>query len=202
MMDENMDKEWGCGWRSLQTLLSQIGINNDVWTLAFELRAFTQDPEIIFDYDSGEISMADLSQIAPYFVDTAIKSGFTNANFDMLMINDLNAMENIATLLQNHYNNKSSKILGLIGTGGNVACIGGYHKLGDKHMIYLIDPHGDSPVMDFSKCNGIGRGGQGWVDMKNTVMFGNHIFNKEENDFLGFNPTIVVLFNDITPKLD
>ena len=94
------------------------------------------------------------------------------------------------------------KVLGLFGTGGNVACIGGYQKLDDKHMIYLIDPHGDSPEMDFEKCNGIGRGGQGWVDLKESIMYGNHIFKKTENEFLEFNPAIIVLFNgiDLTPK--
>lgn len=196
MMDENMDKEWGCGWRSLQTLLSQIGIFNDIWTLAFELRAFTGDPEIVFDYDRKEISMADLSQISPYFVNVAINNGYTNANFDMLMINNLDALNNVSSKLNEYFNGSNSKVLGLFGTGGNVACIGGYQKIDGKDMIYLVDPHGDSPEMNFESCNGIGRGGQGWVDLKESVLYGNHIFKKTDNDFLEFNPAIVVLFNN------
>lgn len=204
MMDQNMDKEWGCGWRSLQTILSQINVLNDVWTLAFELRAFTGDEEIVFDYDRGEISMADLSQLAPYFENVAKTQGHSNAGFQMLMINNLDALDNISNILNQYFNGDGPKVLGLFGTGGNVACIGGYQKLDDKHMIYLIDPHGDSPEMDFEKCNGIGRGGQGWVDLKDSVMYGNHIFKKTENEFLEFNPAIIVLFNgiDLTPKTE
>ena len=203
MMDGNTDKEWGCGWRSLQTLLSQIGIFNDVWTLAFELRAFTGDPDIVFDYDRGEISMADLSQISPYFVNIAINNGYTNANFDMLMINNLEALNNITSKLNAYYNNEgNTKILGLFGTGGNVACIAGYQKMDDKDMIYLIDPHGDSPEMNFENCDGIGRGGQGWVDLKESVLFGNHIFKKTDNDFLEFNPAIIVLFNNFNVETE
>lgn len=198
MMDEHMDAEWGCGWRSLQMLLSQLGVMNDVFTLAFEVRTFTGDPEILFDYDKDEVSMADLSQIAPYFVDVATKQGNTSANFDMLMINNLDALNSIINKLNEYYNTDGHpKTIGLFGTGGNVACIAGYQKIDDKHMIYLIDPHGDSPEMNFEHCSGIGRGGQGWVDLKENVLYGNHIFKKSDNEFLEFNPAIIVLFHNI-----
>lgn len=198
MMDSNMDAEWGCGWRSLQTLMSQLNILKDVWTLAFEVKEFTGDPEIILDYDDNQISMCDLSQTAPFFVNEAIKSGSKDADFDMFMINDLSALENVSQKLDQYFNSGDhSKTLGLFGTGGNVSCIGGFQKLGEVDMIYLIDPHGDSTEMDFENCHGIGRGGQGWVSLKETVMYGNHIFGKPENDFLSFNPALLVLFNNV-----
>jgi hypothetical protein len=199
MMDQNNDKEWGCGWRSLQMLLSQLSILKDVWTLGFEVKEFTGDPELVLDYDKGEISMCDLSQTAPYFVNEAIKVGAKNVDFDMLMINNNEALKTVSGKLDQYFNSGDHpKTLALFGTGGNVACIGGFQKMGEVDMIYLIDPHGDSPEMDFDKCNGIGRGGQGWVSLKETVMYGNHIFNKSEDDFLGFNPALIVLFHNIS----
>lgn len=199
MMDSNNDKEWGCGWRSLQTILSQFNIFKDIWSLALEVREFTGDPEIILDYDKMEISMCDLSQTAPYIVNEAVKLGNKQADFDMLMINNNSALNSVSSKLNQYFNTGDHpKVLGLIGTGGNVACICGYDNQSGK--IFLMDPHGDSPEMNFNHCNGIGRGGQGWVSLKETVMFGNHIFNKSEDDFLGFNPAIIVLFNNIKPN--
>lgn len=199
MMDDVMDREWGCGWRSLQMLLSQLGIIKDIWTLAFDVKEFTNDPELILNYDDCEVSMCDLSQISPYFINEAIKNGAKDATFDMLMINNLESFNNISQKMNDYFNLENSNgTLALFGTGGNVACIGGFYKIDDDAMIYLIDPHGDSSEMDFENCNGIGRGGQGWISFKDTVMYGNHLFNKTDDEFLAFNPALVVLFHKIT----
>lgn len=78
------DFDWGCGWRSLQTIMTQLGIVKDIWTLAFEVKEFTQDPELIIDFDTMTVSMADMSLLAPYFVDQAEKMEWPKKELNLI----------------------------------------------------------------------------------------------------------------------
>ena len=202
MMDGIMDREWGCGWRSLQTLLSQISVHNDIWTLGFDVKSFTQDPELIIDFDKPEISMSDMSQLAPYYVSIANKQGSEKPDFNMLMINTLDSIKMVSHHLNKHFNVDKNQVLSMIGTGGNVALIGGYQNIDSRDMIYLIDPHVNNPNDDFNTCRGIGRGGQGWVDLKETVLYGMEILGKGPTNFLDYSPAIIVIFSDIKLPLE
>lgn len=197
MMDDINDKEWGCGWRSLQTMLSQLNIFKDVFTLGFEVKTFTNDPELVIDFDKPEISMADMSQLAPYFVSVAQTNGSLSANFDLLMVNNLEMVKKASQLLNTYFNESKSNVFAMIGTGGNVGLIGGYKHENNKDMVYLIDPHVNDFNSDFGDCNGIGRGGQGWVDFKETVLYGQSILGMDDDTFLSYSPALIATFNNI-----
>jgi len=197
MMDGIMDKDWGCGWRSLQTLLSQLNIYQDVFTIAFDVKLYTDDPELIIDYDKPEISMSDISQLAPYYVSVANSNGSTSANFDMFMVDTLASIDKSSEILNAYFNESHHKNLVMIGTGGNVSLVGGFKREGESNMIYLIDPHVDNEYDNFGDCKGIGRGGQGWVDLKSTVLYGKELLGKSESDFLAFSPAILVTFTNV-----
>lgn len=198
--DDFYDFEWGCGWRSLQTILTQLGIKKDIWTIAFEVKDFTQDEELLIDYDNQIISMADMSLTVSYFVDQAKSIGMAepNADFDLLMISNLDQIQQLTEKLNNHFNIKKSKTLVMIATGGNIGLVAGYkydEAVGDN-MIFLFDPH--------SKRNRvtIGVGGIGWVSLIDTILNGQKQMNKSANDFLEINPATFAFMNGIVTLAD
>jgi hypothetical protein len=198
--DDFYDLDWGCGWRSLQTILTQIGINKDVWTLAFEVKDFTQDDELLIDFDNQVISMADMSLIISYFVDQAKSIGMAeqNADFDLLMISKPTDFNKIMDKLNDHFNVKKSKTLVMIATGGNIGLIAGY-KLDTygANMIFLFDPHSKNR----SQAK-IGVGGIGWVSLSDTILSGQKEMGRSVVDFLELNPPTFGFVNGVVTLSD
>lgn len=198
-MDQFSDNEWGCGWRSLQILMSQLGQVEDVMTLANNVKTFTGDEEIVIDFkdENVVISMADLSQLAPYFEDYLKKNGHVSANFDMLMINDVASAKTVCQRLHQHFNVNGKKNLCLIGSGGNVGLICGIDGEDEKSITYLIDPHSTGGNFNFNSLNVVGAGGQGWYPLWNFITYGHEQLGKSPTDYLEYSPAIVVIFNDV-----
>lgn len=179
------DTDWGCGWRCIQMLLSQLNTEKDLFTIALETQELTGDPFSI-DFDNNKINMADTSWVMLYICDQAQKIGFDDAKFDMLTLQTTDDIPNLYQKLQEHFLTETSLVV--VSASGATSLIAGVRSTDSLFDVYLVDPHlrvSDNEQPNFDVLQGFGKGGRGWINISEIIYKGkNDIGIEDDNEFL------------------
>lgn len=182
--DDNMnDNGWGCGWRCIQMLLSHLGINKDIFTIASETNEILGEHFKIDKYNK-KIDMADTTTIMLY-VSMVFKSiGVESTDIDMYHLTNTWKLSELFEKIQTHF--ATTQTLIVVTAGGATALIGGVRKLDeDPFEVYLIDPHVQSKDQNFDELKEFGKGGRGWINIKDIILKGKkEIGIDDDNEFL------------------
>jgi hypothetical protein len=179
--DNINDAVWGCGWRCIQMLLSQFGVDKDIFTIAKEVQDLLGE-NVGIDTENQRIHMADLSWIMLYVSSQYQQMGI-ESNIDMLTIENISMINSLYEKLQNHFITQST----LVGVtaGGATALIAGVRQCDNLFEVYLIDPHVDSLEQNFEVLQGFGKGGRGWINIRDVILKGkDEIGIVDDNEFL------------------
>jgi hypothetical protein len=180
------DTDWGCGWRCIQMLLSQLKIEKDLFTIAFETQELIGDPFTI-DIENSKIHMADTYWIMLYTCDQVQKIGFDDAKFDMLTLQNTNEIPDLYQKLQEHFLTENNLVV--VTASGATSLIAGVRSADSLFEVYLVDPHvqvtGNEQQPNFDVLNGFGKGGRGWININEIILKGkNEIGIEDDNEFL------------------
>ena len=179
--DDLDDSGWGCGWRCIQMLLSQIDINKNIFDIAYEIKDIVGE-DISIDLDSKKINMADIYWIMLYMSGVGHQLGHTDTEFEMFTIENMSQINNLYDKLQMHF--LLQKSLVVVTAGGATALIAGVKPATDENLfdVYLVDPHTSSIDVDFNKLKGFGEGGRGWTNVRNVILKGKEKIGIEDDD--------------------
>lgn len=179
--DNINDAVWGCGWRCIQMLLSQIGIEKDIFTIAKEVQELLGE-NVGIDIKNQKIHMADLSWIMLYISNQYQQMGI-EIDINMLTIENTSQINVLFEKIQNHLITQST----LIGVtaGGATALIADIRINEELFDVYLIDPHVSSLEQDIETLKGFGEGGRGWINIRDVILKGkDEIGIEDDNEFL------------------
>lgn len=197
-MDSDInDDGWGCGWRCIQMLLSQFGIEKDIFTIAIETSQLLGE-EISIDFDNRKIVMADTSWIMLYVCHCLHQLELSSTEFNMYHLATKYMLPELLQTLTSHF--RSETTLVTVTAGGATSLIAGVRPSltnSDTFDVYLVDPHMPKHG-DFDTLRGFGKGGRGWIDIKKIIYKG-----KEEIGILDDNEFLLnssCLFGFIIPK--
>jgi len=168
--DELDDSGWGCGWRCIQMLLSQLGIDKDIFTIAFEVSELIGEG-VNIDFDNRKINMADTYWILLYMCNVCHMMGASEANMEMFTVESTTMLNELSERLQTHF--LTQKSLVVVTAGGATALISGIKSNESGSFdVYLIDPHTSSLDVNFEELKGFGKGGRGWIDIRDIILKG------------------------------
>ena len=175
------DAVWGCGWRCIQMLLSQIDITKDIFTIAQEVQELLGE-DVGIDVTNQKIHMADLSWIMLYMSNIYSSFGLT-CDIDMFTIASMSMINTLYEKIQVHLTNQNT-LIGIT-AGGATALIAGIRESSDLFEVYLVDPHVNSLEQDFEILQGFGQGGRGWINIRDIILKGkDEIGIVDDNEFL------------------
>ena len=170
-IDDINDTGWGCGWRCIQMLLSQISQTEfNIFTIAKEVEKLTKD-NVRLDLENQKIGMADTYWIMLYVTDYYQRHGKLTTKFTMLTINSIRLLNELYETLQYHFVEQDTLVV--VSAGGATGLLAGVRpsRDGTTFEVYLIDPH-MSPGQSFNELVGFGDGGRGWIDIKDIILKG------------------------------
>ncbi len=193
------DTNWGCGWRCIQMLLSQFGVEKDILTIAFETQDIVGE-QFAIDVDSKKIHLADTTWIMLYVTNQAHQIGFDNVKFEMCTIQNMSDLPELYQKLQEHFLTETSMVV--VTAGCATSLIAGIRVSDHVFDVYLVDPHvqinanGEIPVFD--ELKGFGKGGKGWINIKDIILNGKEeIGIQDDNEFLSNSSCLFGLFQNI-----
>lgn len=176
------DKGWGCGWRCIQMLLSQYDIKKDIFTIAEEVKTLLGE-EIQIDKENTKISMADTYWIIMYISSIYQQMGIDTTDVEMYTIQSMNNLNDLFMKLQQHFMTQNSLVV--VTAGGATALISGVQPSENGFDVYLVDPHVEDKEQNFDELQEFGKGGRGWINIRDVVLKGkNEIGIEDDNEFL------------------
>lgn len=176
------DKGWGCGWRCIQMLLSQYGIEKDIFTIAEEVKLLLGD-DVTIDYENKKINMADTYWITMYISSVYHQMGFNTTDVDMFTVATMGLLNDLFIMLQTHFLTQNSLVV--VTAGGASALISGVRPVENGFEVYLVDPHIETPDQNFEELKEFGKGGRGWINIRDVILKGkNEIGIVDDNEFL------------------
>lgn len=179
--DDINDAVWGCGWRCIQMLLSQVGIEKDIFIIAKDIEDLLGE-NVGIDIENQRIHMADPGWIMLYMSNIYHQMQL-NANFDMFTIESMSMINTLFEKLQNHFITQTTLIT--VTAGGATSLIADVRLCDNLFEIYLIDPHVDSLEQNFEVLQGFGKGGRGWINIRDVILKGkDEIGIVDDNEFL------------------
>lgn len=180
--DNINDKGWGCGWRCIQMLLSQYDIEKDIFTIAEEVKTLLGE-EIVIDKKNTKISMADTYWIIMYISSIYQQMGIETTDVEMYTLQTMANLNDLFMKLQQHFLSQNSLVV--VTAGGATALISGIQPSENGFDVYLVDPHIEHKEQNFDELVEFGKGGRGWINIRDVVLKGkNEIGIEDDNEFL------------------
>jgi hypothetical protein len=181
--DDINDSGWGCGWRCIQMLLSHLGIEKDIFTIAKEANEILGE-NFKIDTVNKKIDMAETTTIMLY-VSMAFKSiGAESTDIDFHHLTNMCNLPELFHKLQMHF--ARTQTLVVVTASGATALIAGIRKIDKQHFeVYLVDPHIQTKEQNFEELKGFGKGGRGWINIRNIILAGkDEIGINDDDEFL------------------
>jgi hypothetical protein len=182
--DDNIDDSgWGCGWRCIQMLLSHLGIEKNIFTIATEINEMLGE-DFKIDNDNKKIDMADTTTIMLYVSMTFKLLGAESTDINMYHLTNTCKLPELFEKIKTHF--ATTQTLIVVTAGGATALIGGIRKIDEEPFeVYLVDPHVQSKEQNFEELKQFGKGGRGWININDIVLKGkDEIGIEDDNEFL------------------
>lgn len=167
--DNLNDSGWGCGWRCIQMLLSQYGIQKDIFTIAQETQQLLGE-DVGIDTENKRIHMADPGWIMLYVSNIYHQIGISTTDFSMFTLSSISNIDTLYEKLQIHFASQSSLVS--VTAGGATSLIAGVKASDNLFEVYLVDPHTESINQNFEELKGFGKGGRGWINIRDVILKG------------------------------
>lgn len=177
------DQGWGCGWRCIQMLLSQLGINKDIFSIAQDVKEMVGD-NVNIDLVNKKINMADAYWIMLYVTNVYHQTGFVEADFEMFTIESMSMMDTLREKIELHL--LVNQTLITVTAGGATSLISGVKDNDNGTFdIYLVDPHIQYEGEEYGDIKGFGKGGHGWINIRDVILKGkDEIGILDDDEFL------------------
>ena len=109
--------------------------------------------------------------------------GIETTDVEMYTLQTMGNLNDLFMKLQQHFLTQNSLVI--VTAGGATALISGIQPSENGFDVYLIDPHIEYKEQNFNELKEFGKGGRGWMNIRDVVLKGkNEIGIDDDNEFL------------------